>query len=461
MPGLAVSVRRSCFLLSALFGAAGVLPAQDAHYATSQYGNEARLLSGAVIGSVFDLSAVFYNPGRLALVRDPRLVLAGNVFRFTQITVEDAFGNGSDLQNTRIGGVPSLFAGELRFKFLGSNRVAYSFLTRQDFDFEVSERLDLRGGALPDSLDLFTAGFLFNQNMDEYWAGLTWAHTLSEKLGLGISTFVAVRDQKSRQQTLAQAVDTAGNAGIALQQQGYNYQHWRLLWKIGLGGDFGNWDVGLSLTTPSVSLFGSGDAAFDQTLIADDLGGIGNDASDVTSSTQQDLPVTYKSPLAVGVGVAYGKRDFRVHASGEWYDAVPAYDVLAPEPLLLPDTTRASFGLVQQLNSVTNVSIGAEYRFKPKFTGYVGFRTDQSAVDRGSLDNTSLALWDIYHVSAGGTFGVGASDFTVGGIVAWGSDVTQTGIEFVPGGGSPVDLPSELGLSFFRFTFILGFSIGF
>ena len=422
-------------------------------------------MSGSVIGSVIDLSSVFYNPGRLALITDPRLVLAGNVFRFSQITVVDAFGNGENLNSTRIGGVPSLFAGELRFGFLGSSRLAYSFLTRQDFDFEVSERLDLRGSQIPTpALDLFAAGFLFNQNMDEYWAGLTWAHTLGQKLGLGITTFVAVRDQKSREQTLAQAVDTAGNAGIALQQQGYKYQHWRLLWKIGLGGNFGeHWEAGVSLTTPSVGLFGSGNAAFDQTLITQDLGGSGVSDSDVTTSTQPDLPATYKSPASVErlAEPPFSKGAARIHASAEWFDAVPAYDVLDPAPVLLPDSSMASFGLTQELNSVTNIAVGAEYRFSPKLTGYAGFRTDQSAIDDSTVDNTSLSLWDIYHVSAGGTFSIGASDFTLGGIVAWGSDVTRSGIDLVPGGSGPVVLPDQLQAKFFRFTFILGFSIGF
>ncbi len=448
-------------LLSGAVGLPRVIAAQDAQYWTNQYGNEARLLGGSVIGSVFDLSSVFYNPGRLALVTDPRLVLAGNVFRFSQITVEDAFGNDQNLTTTKIGGVPSLFAGELRFKFLGSHRLAYSFLTRQDFDFEVSERVEFRGAQAPDSLDLFAAGLIFNQNMDEYWAGLTWAHTLGKKMGLGVTTFLAVRDQKTRFQTLAQAVNPAGNAGIALQQEGYNYQHWRLLWKIGLGGNFGNWDLGLSVTTPSVGIMGSGKAAFDQTLITQDLDGDGVSFSDITTSTQKNLPVTYKSPLSVGLGASYRKGPASIHTSAEWYDAVPAYDVLAPDPVILPDTTMAAFGLTQELTSVANVAVGAEYQFKPELTGYVGFRTDQSALDRTSADNTSLSLWDIYHISGGGTFTMGSSDFTIGGIMAWGSDVTRRGIDFIPGNDEPVDLPDELAVKFFRFTFILGFSIGF
>jgi hypothetical protein len=457
---------RRLYALAALLsiGLSSEAVSQDAQYWTVQYGNEARLLSGAVIGSVFDLSAVYYNPGRLALVTDPRLVLAGNVFRFSQIKLEDAFGTDEDLTNTKVGGVPSLFAGELRFKFLGDHRLAYSFLTRQDFDLNVTERLDVRPPDLMDpAFDLFAAGFVFNQNMDEYWAGLTWAHTLGQKLGLGITTFVAVRDQKTREQTLAQAVDTAGNAGIALQQEGYNYQHWRLLWKIGLGGNLGDhWEVGVSLTTPSIGLFGSGKAFYDETLITQDLGGSGTSFSDVTTSTQQDLPVDYKSPLSVGVGGAYSKGPARFHASAEWFDGVPVYDVLAPAPVLLPDSSMAAFGLTQELTSVTNVAVGAEYQFSPKLTGYAGFRTDQSAIDNASTGNTSLSIWDIYHVSAGGTFSIGASDFTLGGIMAWGSDVTNSGIELIPGGGgAPIDPPDQIDVKFFRVTFILGFSIGF
>ena len=50
--------------------------AQDAHYWTDQYGSRSRLLGGAVIGSVDDLAAVYYNPARLALIPDPGLLLS-------------------------------------------------------------------------------------------------------------------------------------------------------------------------------------------------------------------------------------------------------------------------------------------------------------------------------------------------------------------------------------------------
>ena len=65
-------------------GFANLAPAQDAHYWTDQFGNRARLLGGAVVGSVRDLSATYYNPGSLALVPTAELLLAGNVLSYTR-----------------------------------------------------------------------------------------------------------------------------------------------------------------------------------------------------------------------------------------------------------------------------------------------------------------------------------------------------------------------------------------
>ena len=85
--------------------------AQDTHYWTEQYGNRARLLGGAVIGSSSDLSSVYYNPGRLALVNDPELLLAGNVFEYSIIRLTEE-ERDNDIKSSRFSLTPSLFAGE-------------------------------------------------------------------------------------------------------------------------------------------------------------------------------------------------------------------------------------------------------------------------------------------------------------------------------------------------------------
>ena len=111
---------------------AAAATAQDSHYWTNQFGNRARLLGGAVIGSATDLSAVYYNPGAIALEDDPELLLSANVFQYSRLTVKDALSPGQDVSSSRFNLSPSLFAGEIKSEALGDNRVAYAFLTRRE-----------------------------------------------------------------------------------------------------------------------------------------------------------------------------------------------------------------------------------------------------------------------------------------------------------------------------------------
>ena len=57
--------------------------AQDTHYWSNQYGPKSMLLSGAVIGSVHDMSATFYNPGALGYIDKPDLLLSANAYQMT------------------------------------------------------------------------------------------------------------------------------------------------------------------------------------------------------------------------------------------------------------------------------------------------------------------------------------------------------------------------------------------
>ena len=52
----------------------GSIFAQDTHYWNNQYGTDAQLLGGVVVGDISDLSAVYYNPGAIALTKGQRLV---------------------------------------------------------------------------------------------------------------------------------------------------------------------------------------------------------------------------------------------------------------------------------------------------------------------------------------------------------------------------------------------------
>ena len=81
----------------AVFISAPDIYAQDAHYWTLQYGPRSSLLGGAVIGSVEDISATYYNPGALGLARELAFAITANVFERSGVVLEDGGGNGVDL----------------------------------------------------------------------------------------------------------------------------------------------------------------------------------------------------------------------------------------------------------------------------------------------------------------------------------------------------------------------------
>ncbi|MFB3112255.1 MAG: hypothetical protein ACE10G_09500 [Gemmatimonadales bacterium] len=104
--------------------------AQDAHYWTLQYGPRSSLLGGAVIGSVDDVSATYYNPGALGLAPNLTFAITANVFERSGVALVDGGGNGVNLGTAQSGLRPSLVAGVLGRDLFGSGVLAYSLLTR-------------------------------------------------------------------------------------------------------------------------------------------------------------------------------------------------------------------------------------------------------------------------------------------------------------------------------------------
>ncbi|MCK5571664.1 MAG: hypothetical protein KAJ12_02840 [Bacteroidetes bacterium] len=83
---------------------------QDSHYWSSQYGTQAQLLGGLVVGSSNDLSSTFYNPGALALTKDSALVLSTLSQQFTDITLHLLSEPPIEAESNVGGPSPGIFA---------------------------------------------------------------------------------------------------------------------------------------------------------------------------------------------------------------------------------------------------------------------------------------------------------------------------------------------------------------
>ncbi len=176
-----MNMKMIIFLTLSLLLTCNLFP-QDAHYWNIQYGTRSTLLGGAVIGSVSDLSATYYNPGAVALFKDANFILSARVYQIETITVEDGAGLGKDLQYSTIVPSPSFVAFDFKFDFLGDARLALSILTRQKMDFEFQTRLI-------DSLEIietspgkenFAGGISLRREFNEVWGGITYSTKLND-----------------------------------------------------------------------------------------------------------------------------------------------------------------------------------------------------------------------------------------------------------------------------------------
>ncbi|MEJ2318492.1 MAG: hypothetical protein P8Y21_04040 [Gemmatimonadales bacterium] len=270
-----------------------------------------------------------------------------------------------------------------------------------------------------------------------------------------------MRSQRTEFQTLAQARSFANEDLISLQNRDFRYTSWRLLWKIGVDRIIDRWQFGINVTSPSVSLGGSGVVGYDSTLVADT-----NDPSvpgGIVTTTQEDLPARYKSPLSIGGGGAYSfGKGRRVHFAAEWFAAVQEYEVVDSEPFVSREGgDTLSFDISQKLDGVFNAGVGIEYTFSDLLSGYGGFRTDFSArpdqVQSGGFTST-VSRWNLYHVSLGSTFRIERSDFTLGAVFSFGSSEPFDPLTLLPGLRPPEEGRMATA-DFTRITVILGFGL--
>ena len=446
------------FLLG--IGFANLAPAQDAHYWTDQFGNRARLLGGAVVGSVRDLSATYYNPGSLALVPTAELLLAGNVLSYTRYEATTG-PQQKKLPSSTFGLSPSLFAGEVPKKVVGDNRIAYSFMTRQETEFRLQGRGSLSGSDFDvPNLNVLADNLQVEQDMSEHWFGVSYSRRATAHVGVGVTTYVAIRNQAIQTLNFATALGNGNRAGVAIQNRQFNYQNWALLWKIGVATQFEGWDLGVTVTTPRVGFAGSGGTGYDSTAVGQDINQSGDALTEVATNTQMGISSDYESPFSIAVGGAYRIGATRLHLTGEWFAPIDRFVVLASQPFVgqtsgeLIDTE-----ITRALTDVFNVAVGVEHELSEKTTVYGSFTTDYSGVDPESAAPVPVADWDIYHIAGGATLSLGRSEFTVGAILARGESTASP--IFVPIGETSLPGQNEATLEYFRLSFILGFNFAF
>jgi hypothetical protein len=404
---------------------ASPLAAQDAYQWSEAYGTQANLLGGVVVGSVPDLSATFYNPGRLASIESAGVALTSRTFEYRTLNLkveQTTFDGGEDVGTSAFSVTPSFLAGVIPLKG-GRTVLGYTFLTRQDTEERIA--IEQEGPNPPDGP--FGAVLAYSENrVGENWGGVSWAHRTETRVGFGVTVFVAQRGQRIKRVATVQAIDSGVPTIAGSTIRAFEYNDWRLVVKPGISARFANIDFGATVTLPGIHLYGSGGALYTDNYIA---------TSDSTAGLyawreQKDLTSSFASPLSIAAGAAWRHGSTTFYASAEWTAALPKRNVVDADSIV-PADPRAPFesDLVYARRSVVNWGVGIEERLRPKFALYGYFSTDPSARAPNEKVNLTFTTWDRWHAGGGASFALGDLDLIGGLSYTW--------------GGSDLDLDDE------------------
>jgi hypothetical protein len=255
----------------------------------------------------------------------------------------------------------------------------------------------------------------------DLWAGLSYAHAFGSKFGAGLTWYGAQRSQRRQRSGIATAIETDGSASVSIDIRGGSYSAFRTLAKLGGYFASGSVSAGVTVTTPSLHVAGSGEFGINGAIIT-------ADTTALVADVQTDLSAKYKSPLSVGLGFGWLIGKARINASGEWFDAIDPYTVMAGEEFVsqVPAEVRR-FDVVQEVDDVLNWAVGVGYSLTESIIGYASFATDNSAVnDEIESADLSLAPVDLYSAFLGTEFQVRLARVTVGAGYAWGNRPAPT-----------------------------------
>lgn len=458
---------------SFLFGTSEIL-AQDAHYWSNEYGSRSALMGGAVVGGVRDTSAGFYNPGALAFVDNSSLSVSGNAFSYRDTNIRNGAGTGENLNSQRVEAFPTLLSGILRFKNLPEHTFGYSILTRSNNSYKFIETVDsvrdvVSGTDYPGDED-FIGQVNAEGRMYELWLGGSYAYKINPNISVGATLFGSLRTQDASYSHLARAINQETEEISSLSfSQTYDYFNFRALAKLGVSADFSPLRIGLTFTTPSVNVGGSGESASDLTVTSE------NYLDYVANDRQDSLSTKYRTPLSFALGIEYEFESTGTVVAfvSEYFDRQNVYSIINPEerPFLRPSSIDYGFSSKEFLQveggsaSVVNYGFGIEQKINDKYSAYLSFRRDNSYLL--SIEDESISLshaflsYNLYHTTLGAAYRDEKAETALGIKYSYGRDKHYS--QFVDFSSASEENsfegnPGEASLNYRAITLILGYT---
>jgi hypothetical protein len=445
---------------------------QATNYWTENYGEYSILLNGAVIGSVQDLGAVYYNPGKLREDIESAFTLNTKAYQYTKIKVKEGAGEGLDLNKSDFNTIPSLAAGQFGFKKIPRHKFAYSFLSRTntDPDFFIRQT-DYIADILPSvpGDELFTGELELERIVRDEWLGLTWAFKVNPVFSFGITNYLSIYKNKTTLDLGMRALLDDGSVVLLGNLRNYEIKTLSLLWKVGMALTFDNVTLGLAMTTPKINVGGDGSFEYEDFLTGLAATDPARDDRFI-SSYQENLETASRYPFTLGIGIGGRIKKNTIHISAEWFSKVRAHKQIDIDPFTGQSTgEEIIFEIKDKRNHVINAGIGADIFIADKVQMLFSFATDFSSrasaldiIDGITDEDGARFASDIYHFGFGFSFKARWAEVSVGTVYSHSNFEMKRPVNFPDEDNEPVFDNEELvDIRQSGVRFILGVSLPF
>ena len=295
---------------------------QDYHQWSEHFGTRASLLGGAATAGLGDNATAYYNAAAMSFVENPSHSISVNAYRMRRLKLENALGDGINLQTSQFTTTPNLIAGVLTFKNREKIRMGYSIISRRSysnkFDYLHQANYDILSSTAGD--EIFVASYNLQHQLSEYWAGFGFSYKLSNAWSIGIAHYGIYRDVKysnSHSTSVLPQDGSTGDVSSVSTNVTFNYYNIKGIFKPSIALSLENFRFGMALTTPSFNMLGKASVYRDYSIInMDEL--IGTDVTFIDRADKQKAIHKENGSLAIGVSWKLGKKAW-LHFTNETF----------------------------------------------------------------------------------------------------------------------------------------------
>jgi len=405
------------------------------YYNQESFGNRSILLSGNVTGSVDDLGLTYYNPARLALIDEPNFTINAKAYQMSSLDVQNVFGRNNKISDSNFRGIPSMVAGTFKVGDNDNHKFAYAILSKKKSNTSLGFTKEISAEVLDefDDIDRFIAELKLVDKESDEWFGASWATNLKENFSVGVSTFISVYNYRGGYDLNYSRLDSASDVAVYDNEINFGQNSYGVFMKIGLAWKLPKVALGLNIDLPYIEVYGSGKMDFKEIL-----SGIGEGKDIFEYADWDDLESKRKEPLGIsfGAGLPLGKHT--LHLKTDWHGKVNEYKRLEI-PVIDDSGEIVSFSFNEELRSVINFGLGAEFYIGEKVSIYASGATDFSPVvsNANIFDLIAQESKDTNFDTNFYHFGLGVQLKTSWAQIVIGSTYSTASVEF----DRPVDFP--------------------